>query len=195
MPLTIAEQIQGIKNPRNTIRDKMVDLGVATSVDNLATLATKINSIENKGAVSAKIREGESFAIPAGYHNGSGTVEAVGGGGNYTLQSKTVTPTKQQQSVSSDVGYYGLSSVTVEAIPDSYQDVSSTTASASDVLAPKVFTSADGTETVGTMVERGAIAGTINVLASTSYTVPAGHHNGSGKVTITDDLANALAEI
>lgn len=37
-----------------------------------------------------------------------------------SLQSKSVTPTKDEQSVSSDPPYFGLSGVTVKAIPNTY---------------------------------------------------------------------------
>ncbi len=41
-------------------------------------------------------------------------------GGGATLQSKTVTPTKNTQNVEPDSGYDGLSSVTVNPIPSNY---------------------------------------------------------------------------
>lgn len=187
MPSTnIATEIARIQTDRNTIRTKLVALGLATAAASLDACATAIEGIENRGAVNASVTEGSTYTIPKGYHNGSGTVAGVSGGGNYTLQTKSVTPTKKEQNVTSDDGYYGLSSVTVAAIPDAYQDVSSTTAAAENVLAGKIFVAADGTVTTGTMANNGAVSKTLDA-TTTSYTVPAGYHSGSGKVSITTE--------
>ena len=182
----VATEIARIQTDRNTIRTKLTDLGLATSTASLDACATAIEGIENRGAVSATVTEGASYTIPKGYHNGSGTVSGVSGGGNYTLQAKSITPTKKEQNVVSDDGYYGLSAVTVAAIPEAYQDVSSTTAAAGNVLAGKVFVTKEGTVTTGTMVNNGAISKTLTP-SDTSYTVPAGYHSGSGKVQIVTE--------
>ena len=181
--MSIATQIIRIESNRNTIRDKLVELGMATTTDKLDTLAAAIENLVNRGAVSVTVQEGDTYTIPAGYHNGSGTVSGVKGGGNYNLQSKTATPTKKQQSITPDSGYYGLSDVTVSPIPDAYQDVSSVTAGAGDVLTGKVYVLADGTVTIGTMPNNGAVSKALDVTTIT-YTIPKGHHNGTGKVSI-----------
>ena len=41
----------------------------------------------------------------------------------------------------------------------------------------------------------GAVAGTIDGMTGTSYTVPAGYHSGTGTVTLTDSIEQALAAI
>lgn len=181
--MSISTEITRITADRNTIRTKLIDLGLADSTANLDTLATAVDGIVNRGAVSATIQEGDTYTIPAGYHNGSGTVQGVGGGGHYELQAKTATPTKSQQSISPDSGYYGLSSVTVGAIPAAYQDVTSVDATASDVLANKIIVEADGTVTTGTMPNNGAVSATLDT-TTTSYTVPAGYHSGLGSVSV-----------
>ena len=193
--MSIASNIASIEASRNTIRNKLVELGMAQSSDKLSKLATAVEGITNQGAVSAKVKEGDTYTIPKGYHNGSGTVSGIAGGGSYNLQSKSVTPTRSQQNVTPDSGYFGLSDVTVAPIPEAYQDTSSVTAGAGDVLAGKVFVAKDGTVTAGEMVNNGAVNGSIDGMTSSSYTIPKGYHSGTGKVNLTSDIENALAAI
>ena len=188
--MSTANEITRLQTARNAIRTKFVELGIASSTAKLDQLATAAEAIDNKGAVNAQVREGETYTIPKGYHNGSGVVAGISGGGNYSLQEKSITPTKAQQSVTADSGYYGLSGVTVAAIPSNYNDTSTVTATAADVLANKVVVNADGETITGTMANNGAVNQTLNT-TTTSYTVPKGYHSGTGKVTITTETKNA----
>lgn len=188
--MSVATEITRIQTDRNTIRNKLIDFGLVESGANLDACATAIDGIVNRGAVSATVQEGDTYTIPKGYHNGAGTVSGVAGGGSYNLQSKTVTPTKQQQSITPDAGYYGLSDVTVGAIPQAYQDVSSVTATAPDVLSGKVFVTAAGAVTTGTMANNGAVNKTLTAQEQ-SYTIPKGYHSGTGSVSISPESKTA----
>lgn len=182
---TTQELITALTGSRNTIRTKLVDFGLVTGTAKLGDCATAVDGIANNGAVDISVQEGESYTIPKGYHNGAGVVKGVAGGGNYTLQPKTVTPTKSQQSITPDQGYYGLSGVTVKAIPDNFQDVSSVTATAADVLATKVFVDANGDTVSGAMVNNGAVSKTLDATTGNqSFAIPAGYTSG-GAVSIT----------
>lgn len=179
----VSTYLEQITANRNTIRAKLVELGMAASSDKLDKLAAAIEALVNQGAVQVQLREGETYTIPAGYHNGTGTVMGVSGGGSYELQTKTVTPTKNQQSITPDAGYYGLSGVTVAAIPEAYHDVSSVTLTEDGALTGKIFVTADGTVKTGTMADNGAVSKTLDA-TSITYTIPKGYHNGNGTVKI-----------
>lgn len=183
--MSTQNEITRLQTARNKLRTKGVELGINNGTDKLDVIAAAFEGIENRGAVTAQVQEGDTYTIPKGYHNGSGTVSGVKGGGNYSLQSKKATPTKKQQNITPDSGYYGLSDVTVDPIPDNFQDVSPVTAGAADVLANKVIVAADGSTVAGTMPNNGKV--TPDALAAGgSYTIPKGYHNGEGKVTAQD---------
>ena len=97
-----------------------------------------------------------SYTIPAGYHPGGKKVTARRGG-------KTVTPTKTQQTVSSTSMF--LNTVTVDPIPDQYQDVTAVTATAEDVAEGKVFVDSTGAVVTGTAEMGGGVK-----IASGTYT-------------------------
>lgn len=91
--------------------------------------------------------ESHIYTIPEGYHDGTGTVRVE-------TTSKTVTPTKSKQIVYDDasmvISRY-LTSVTVNPIPNQYQDVTNVTATADSVREGQIFVDASGTEQVGTL--------------------------------------------
>lgn len=219
--MSISTEITRLQGLRNAIRTKLVAMKLlANSSATLEECKDAIEGIADNGAVSGTISTKDGiYNIPAGYHDGNGSVgiseiekskiiagniktgiQIMGVTGTYegagaSLQSKNVIPTKSAQNITADEGYDGLSAVNVAAIPDEYAIVSSVTAAAADVLANKVFVSATGVETAGTMTNNGAVAKTIDGLTETSYNIPAGYHNGNGSVSLSNDIETALAAI
>lgn len=184
---TIAEQVNAeflrIQQARNDLRAKGVELGITTSAADLDDLAMAYGKIIDRGNVNAQVKEGETYTIQPGYHRG-GTVAGVSGGGSYELQEKTVTPTKSEQVVTSDDGYYGMSKVVVGPIPDNYQDVSPVTATAEKVLVGSTIVDATGKTVPGSMPNNGLLSKTLDATAGNqSYTPPKGYTSG-GEIKI-----------
>ena len=185
--MSITEKLQRLEDLRNRIRLKLTALGIAKSTDKMEKLTEAIENIENCGAVHQTLDGTKTtHTVPRGYHNGTGKV-------SITTESKSVTPTKAQQKITPSTGKV-LAVVTVNPIPDAYQDVTPVTAGAGDVLSGKKIVLSTGEVAEGAIPVNGAIQATIDGLTTTSYTVPAGHTTG-GTVSLTDDIENALAAI
>ncbi len=105
-------------------------------------------TMTNNGAVTGTISTVDgTYAVPQGYHDGSGTVAissteqakiiannirqgitilgvegSMSGSESVVAQAKTATPTFSQQVLTPDTGYTHLSQVTVDAITVTYSD-------------------------------------------------------------------------
>ena len=124
-------------------------------------------AMPNNGAVvKTLVSNGESYTIPAGYHDGGGAVSSG-------ITNLTAANVKQGATVGGVAGTFS----------------GDATAAAADILKDKIAY-ASGTKLTGTMPSNGAVSSTLATNGA-SYTVPAGYHNGSGKVTasITDLVA------
>ena len=219
--MSISEQIARLQQLKERLRTKLTALKLASEENTLEEWVAAVESIADNRAVSQKLdTTTASYTVPAGYHNGSGTVsveleeKTVTANGVVTptagkvlskitvnvenaptLQEKTAVPSKEAQEIVADEGYDGLSKVSVQAIPANFADVTGVTVSAADVLTGKVFVDSTGAQKSGEMANNAAVSATINGLDTTSYVIPAGYHNGSGTVKLTDDIENALAAI
>ena len=113
----------------------------------------------NRGAVSQTITsQGGSYTIPAGYHNGSGKVTA-------SFSNLSAGNIKTGVNIGGVTGTF----------------TSDATAVAGNILSGKTAY-VNGNKVTGTMTNRGTVNQTITTQGG-SYTIPAGYHSGSGKVT------------
>ena len=173
-----------------------------------------VGEMPNNGAVNQTIAAGAKYDIPVGYHNGSGKVTAQ------DLASQTAGNATAAQILAGMIAWVNGSKVTgtmpnngaagksdlgagaTYTIPAGYHNGSGKViaktlkaqtpgnAAAGDILNTKKAW-VEGEEVNGTMVNQGA-AGKPDLDAGATYTIPAGYHNGQGKVT-AKDLASQTA--
>lgn len=189
--MSVSTELTRLQNAKQSLNNTATLFGIIASgenylLDELAEEYAKIDVFTNEGG---EVDVDNTIVIERGYHMG-GTYTIRDLSGNYELVDKgTIIPTTSNQTITpgtnplTQKNYYGIRSLTIGAIPSKYQDVTSVTVSANEVLSGKVYVAKDGTPTVGTMSNNGAVSKVLDA-TTTSYTIPVGYHSGSGTVSI-----------
>ena len=177
-------------------------------------------TMANNGSVSSILNAGESFSIPAGYHDGTGLIESK------SLASQTISDATASnllidktawvngEKITGTMANNGSVSSTLNAgesytIPEGYHSGTgkintATLASqtAADAIAEDIIINKtawiNGVKVTGTMVDNGSVSSTLN--AGESFSIPAGYHDGTGSIeaksladqTIADAVADNL---
>ena len=136
---------------------KSVDAGSATTPATTISVTPGISIDTSTGVITATA-SGSQFVTPSitsGYVSagisGKITISGSDTSALTTQAAKTITPTKSSQTAVA-ANRYTIGAVTVAAIPSAYQDVTSVTATASDVTSGKVFVNSSGTAVTGSLV-------------------------------------------
>lgn len=219
--MSIAQQAARITSLRDELRDILKELGLADEQDKLEQCVEAVRNIPKIPAEDTVLDINNiEKQIAKGYHLSEGKVhivteeKTVTQNGTVTpsegkvlskvivnvdnspnLQEKTVSPSKEIQTVVSDEGYDGLSKVIIEAIADIYADISGVTASAEDVLEGKSFVSSAGENVAGAMKNMADNGISIDGMINEAVPIPSGFYNGMGYAKITDSIENELAAL
>ena len=134
-PVTIAAMPAGTATAPASISGTSATVSTGTNTLTLTKTVSVTPNVTTAGYISAGTAGNSSVSLTA-----SVTTRAAG----------TITPTKSTQTIPS--GTYLTGTQTIAAIPAAYQDVTSVTATASDVISGKDIVDSSGTVVHGSLV-------------------------------------------
>ena len=190
----LEQTVEDLNNTKTELEGTIEDLNnqIEQEKGNSAALQEQVDSLTQQVDNLNKTIEEQENTIED-LTNTKAELEATIADLNKQIEQEKENSTKLQQQVDSLTGQVDSLNKTKEQLESTINSLNTQiaelqkkqatgTAVASDVLSGKTFSNSSGVGLTGTMVNRGAINQTLN--AGGSYTIPAGYHNGSGKVTV-----------
>ena len=168
---------QSVSEGKSIVAAAVTDKGVQTAADStFQQIADNIEAISQLDTSDANATASQILSGYSAYVNGSKVT------GSMTNRGAVTSSLNCGNSYTIPEGYHnGTGKVTANTLASQ----TSATAVAADILTGKTAY-VNGNRLTGTMANRGAASQALN--CGGSYTIPAGYHNGSGRVT-----ANSLA--
>lgn len=170
-----------------------------TGADNQPEAVRITGTMTNNGNVTSTLSRTQTFyTIPKGYHAGGGQVNVAGDfiGSDITRQAaKTITPTKSTQpAVAANV--YTTGAITVGAIPDKYQDVTTISGQLDSIGENVSFVNHNGTQVTGKAPIVEGETYQFNALVDAYFNIPNGLYigtsTGTTDVVIMDSNYNRI---
>ena len=168
---------QSVSEGKSLIADAVTGKGVTTASD--ATFQTIADNIEAISQLDTSDANATASQILSGY---TAYVKGSKVAGSMVNRGAVTSSLNCGNSYTIPEGYHNGSG---KVAANSLASQTSATAVAADILTGKTAY-VNGTRLTGTMVNRGTVSQALN--CGGSYTIPAGYHNGSGKIT-----ANSLS--
>lgn len=171
---------KSVSDGKSAIASAITSAGVSTASDaTFATMSNNINNIIAGDASASNVLSGKTFSSKTAGRNKTGTL---------TNRPSYTNIGTNYRAVANGLLYADLpEGAYLTKTTSGYVEVNLSlsylgSVSASQVLSGNTFTSTAGVKVSGTMPNRGAISQQLS--AGGSYTIPAGYHNGSGKITV-----------
>lgn len=157
LPMTISAMNNAVSSIRTSsqvsVQTKTVNPNSTTQVIAPDTGYDYLSSVQVNpvNATTLNVSNNGTYNPPSGSYYSSVVVNTETST-EFNLQTKNVIPSQNPQSVTPDTGYNGLSSVTIQAIPSNYADITNVTAAVGDVLEGETFVDSSGATKTGTLV-------------------------------------------
>lgn len=195
--MAISDEISRIKTAAESIRSTLVAWGIGLTTDKIGDSATRLSGVTAYSKASGSLGpDSTSVSVPKGYYMADGSISVAAEPATVTITSTdTVEVTNDDGFLTKVTVNVGGDMINAAGMVDKTMCATAAEIVAGDEAIVWSSTEENWVSVTGTMTKRNNWSSTIDGLATTSVTIPAGYHLGGGTVSLTSDIETALAAI